>query len=255
MIDRRAVACLVESAGAAPGVRIVEVGPGTGVLTRRLMAAGAVVLAVELDRGLAAWLEQDLVPQGLSLVHGDALAAKTRLHPAIEAFAQAGPWHLGANLPYDVALPILLNAAALPRPPQRMAATIQLEAAQRLVSRPGEDAWGATAAVLQAGGVPKLVRRLGPGSFCPPPRVDSAILTWTCERTLPNGFGTFVREAFAYRRKVLPGALRDAGYDREIAVSTLESTGIDASRRLEQLDAPELLALFAALPHKLPAAT
>jgi 16S rRNA (adenine1518-N6/adenine1519-N6)-dimethyltransferase len=122
--------------------------------------------------------------------------------------------------------------------------TIQLEAAQRLLSRPGDDAWGATAATLQAAGTPKLVRKLGPGSFFPPPRVDSAILAWTPERVLPAGFGTWCRTVFAYRRKVIPGALRDAGITREQAVAACQATGIDPERRLESLDWPELVALY-----------
>ena len=243
MIDERAVSALIEALGAAPGVRVAEVGPGTGVLTRRMIEAGAEVLAVEIDRGLAAHLTTTLVPRGLQLVEGDCLASKTRLHPALEAFADQ-PWRLGANLPYDVALPVILNAVALPRPPDRLVVTIQLEAAQRLLSRPGDDAWGATAATLQAAGTPKLVRKLGPGSFFPPPRVDSAILAWTPERVLPAGFGTWCRTVFAYRRKVIPGALRDAGITREQAVAACQATGIDPERRLESLDWPELVALY-----------
>ena len=246
LVDPAALACLLEAIGAAPGVRIIEVGPGTGVLTRRMVDAGAQVLAVEIDRGLAAWLETDLVPRGLGLVVGDCLASKTRLHPDLEAFAGAGPWRLGANLPYDVALPVILNAIALPTPPDKIVVTIQREAADRLCSRPGSDAWGATAAVLQAAGMPKILRRLGPGSFFPQPRVDSAILGWTPTRVLPAGFGTWCRNVFAYRRKVLPGALRDGGMDRPRAEAACAAAGLDSQRRLEGLDEQELVALYAA---------
>ena len=246
MVDERAVAALVAAAGPAPGVRVAEVGPGTGVLTERLLDAGATVLAVELDQGLTRFLTRTLVPRGLQLVHGDALATKNRLHPELEAFAAAGPWRLAANLPYDVALPVILNAVALPNPPELVVVTIQKEAAQRLASRPGEDAWGATAAVLQAAGKPVIVRLLPPGCFFPPPRVDSAILSWRPERPLPPGFGVWCREVFAYRRKVIPGALRDAGLDRRLAEEACAACAIDPLRRLESLDAPELVALFAA---------
>jgi len=246
MIDERAVGALMEALEPGPGVRVAEVGPGTGVLTRRMLERGATVLAVEIDRGLAAVLTTTLVPQGLELVEGDCLASKTRLHPRLEAFAEA-PWRLGANLPYDVALPVILNAVALPRPPERVVVTIQFEAAQRLLSRPGDDAWGATAATLQAAGAPRLVRKLGPGSFFPPPRVDSAILAWVPERPLPAGFGSWCRSVFAYRRKVIPGALRDAGLTRDAGVAACAAVGIDPERRLESLDAPELVALFGAV--------
>ncbi len=245
MIEEHAVAALIAAAAPAPGVRIVEVGPGTGVLTERLVAAGAAVLAVELDQGLTRLLERTLVPHGLHLVHGDALATKNRLHPAIEAFA-AQPWRLVSNLPYDVALPVILNAVALPVPPELVVVTIQKEAAERLVSRPGDDAWGATAAVLQAAGTPTILKLLSPSCFFPQPRVHSAILTWRPVHALPAGFGTWCRAVFAYRRKVIPGALRDAGMLREEAEALCGRCAIDPARRLEALDAPELVALYTA---------
>ncbi len=224
---------------------MAEIGPGTGLLTRRLLAGGAQVLAVEIDRGLCAFLERRLVPLGLTLIQGDCLAGKSRLHPALEAFA-GQPWRLGANLPYEVSLPVLLNAVALPRQPERIAVTIQLEAAGRLCSRPGEDAWGASAATLQAAGQPKLLRRLSPASSPPQPRVESAILAWTPRQVLPEGFGAWCRRLFSARRKVLPGALRDAGMVRAWAEACCASCGLDTARRVEQLEPSELLALHAA---------
>ena len=246
MIEESAVAAMVTATAPAPGVRIVEVGPGTGVLTERFLNAGATVLAVELDQGLHGFLLRTLVPVGLQLVHGDALATKNRLHPAIEEFTAAGPWRLASNLPYDVALPVILDAVALPNPPERVVVTIQKEAAQRLVSHPGDDAWGATAAVLQAAGMPRLTRHLSPACFFPQPRVDSAILTWLPERPLPPGFGRWCRDVFAYRRKVLPGALRDAGLPRADAEAACSACGLDPLRRLEMLSPVELVALFQA---------
>lgn len=246
MIEEHAVAAMVAAAAPSSGSRIVEIGPGTGVLTERLIAGGATVLAIELDQGLARFLQRSLVPHGLQLVQGDALATKNQLHPAVEAFAAEGAWRLVSNLPYDVALPVILNAVALPRPPAAVVVTIQKEAAERLVSRPGAEAWGATAAVLQAAGKPEIVKLLSPSCFFPQPRVHSAILVWHPQRPLPGGFGTWCRAVFAYRRKVVPGALRDAGMTRERAEALCATVGIDPARRLEGLDAPELVALFSA---------
>jgi 16S rRNA (adenine1518-N6/adenine1519-N6)-dimethyltransferase len=248
MVDPRVVDDLLAALPPLAGARVVEVGPGTGVLTTRLIDAGAQVLAVEIDRGLAAHLQTTLVPRGLHLEVGDALAGKSRLHPAIEAWAAAGPWLLAANLPYDAAIPILLEAAALPQQPVAMAATVQFECAQRLCSAPGDDAWGASAAVLQASGSPRLVRRIGRDAFHPRPNVDSAIVAWTPGGPLPRGFAAWVRTVFSYRRKLVPRALMDAGLDRAAAEAACAAAGIAADRRLEGLSAGELTALHRHLP-------
>jgi 16S rRNA (adenine1518-N6/adenine1519-N6)-dimethyltransferase len=247
MIDASALEAMLGALGDLAGSRVLEVGPGTGLLTRRLLERGAQVLAVEIDRGLHAHLARTLAlsSPALELILGDCLASKSRLHPAIEAFAQT-PWSLGSNLPYEVSLPVILNAVALPLPPTRLVVTVQFEAAQRLCSRPGQEAWGGSAAVLQAAGVAKLLRRLVPGSFYPAPRVDSAILSWSPRAVLPAGFGAWMRRLFSSRRKVLPGALRDAGMTRPAAEEACRGAGLDSMRRVEQLDAPELLALFLA---------
>ncbi len=248
MVDARVIDALLAPLGRLAGARVVEVGPGTGVLTTRLLDAGAQVLAVEIDRGLAAWLTTSLVPRGLTLVHGDALASKSRLHQAIIDWAAADEWLLASNLPYDAAIPVLLEAVALPRQPRAISATVQYECGRRLCSRPGEDAWGASAAAFQAAGSPRLVRRIGRDAFHPRPNVDSAIVAWEPRAALPPGFTTWLRAVFAYRRKVLPRALMDAGCDRPAAETACAAAGLEASRRLESLDAPELLALHAHLP-------
>jgi 16S rRNA (adenine1518-N6/adenine1519-N6)-dimethyltransferase len=249
MVDPRVVEDLVGQLQLGPVARVVEIGPGTGVLTTRLIDSGAQVLAVEIDRGLAAWLTSTLVPRGLILVHGDALASKSRLHPAITDFAAQGPWQLASNLPYDVAIPILLEASALSCQPSAIAATVQYECARRLCSRPGEDAWGASAAVFQATGAPRLVRRIGRDAFHPRPNVDSAIVAWTPHTPPPPGFTTWVRTVFAYRRKVLPRALMDTGLARDAAEAACQAAGLDPARRLESLDAPELVTLSTHLPN------
>ncbi len=247
MVDPRVIGDLVAGAGVVPGSRVLEVGPGTGVLTTRLLEAGAEVLAVEIDRGLAAHLNASLVPRGLRLIEGDVLASKSRLHPEVAAWAALGPWRLAANLPYDVAIPVLLECAALASQPQAMAATVQWECARRLCSAPGDEAWGASAAVLQAAGTPRLLRRVGRDAFHPRPKVDSAIIAWTPLRPLPAGFGAWCRAIFAYRRKVLARAVMDCGHQRAVAEAACAAAGLDAGRRLESLDAAELVTLHARL--------
>ena len=248
MIDAAAVACIVDNLSVQNGDRVVEVGPGTGVLTERLLALGARVTAVEIDRGLHGYLAEHfaaaITTETLSLIHGDCLENKNTLHSEIISVAAAGPWRLGANLPYDVALPVLLNAAALPQPPTLVVVTVQREAADRLCSRPGSEAWGASAATMQAAGVTTMVKKLPPDCFYPRPRVDSAILRWEPRAPLPQGFGRWCRMVFTARRKVLTRALRDHGMERDAAEAVVRTCGLEAERRLESLDAPELLALY-----------
>jgi 16S rRNA (adenine1518-N6/adenine1519-N6)-dimethyltransferase len=140
-----------------------------------------------------------------------------------------------------------LNCASLTPParrPECAVVTIQWEAAQRLCSRPGDDSWGASAAVLQAAGPAQIRRRLKPSSFYPRPSVDSAILQWRPERVMPPGFGQWCRRVFSARRKVLTRALRDAGLERDAAEAACKACSLDTSRRMEDLDTPELVALF-----------
>jgi 16S rRNA (adenine1518-N6/adenine1519-N6)-dimethyltransferase len=252
MIDQHAVDALINALGADSSHHVVEIGPGTGVLTKRLLASGAMVTAVEIDRGLYTYVSAQFHDQRAQFIHGDCLATKNKLHPAIEHVATQGPWRLGANLPYDVALPVLLNAAALPRPPEVVVVTVQYEAAERLCARPSSPAWGASAATFQAAGVPQLIRKLSPSCFYPQPRVDSAILRWQPTLALDAGFGRWCRNLFTVRRKVLSRALRDLNIEREQAQAAINQCGFAADRRVEMLDAPELVALFRALNPYLP---
>ncbi|MDW8373403.1 MAG: rRNA adenine dimethyltransferase family protein [Planctomycetota bacterium] len=251
LIDRCALDSLCAALPLAPGAQVVEIGPGTGLLTERLLQHDAHIVAVEIDRGLAAFLARRWAGRKLTVVHGDALRGAEGLHPAITAVAAAGPWLFASNLPYDIAIPAILEAAALPRPPSALAATVQLACAERLCSRPGDAAWGASAAILQAAGSPRLLRRVGRAAFHPQPRVDSALIAWEPRQPLPPGFAAWVRRVFAYRRKVLIGALRDAGHHPEVARQACAAAGIAAEHRLEQLDSSELLALHRAL-HRAP---
>ncbi len=246
MIDEAAVQCVIDTLQLSHDDAVVEIGPGTGILTERMLAAGAHVTAIEIDRGLSVVLQKRFVETGahFTLVHDDCLETKNKLHAAILAVSEAAPWKMGANLPYDVALPVLLNAAALPRPPQLVVVTVQFEAAERMCARPGTAAWGASAATMQAAGNPSLVKKLPPGCFHPRPRVDSAIVRWQPQAALPVGFGRWCRLVFAARRKVLTRALRDQGMERDVAAAAVSACGLNSERRLESLDAPELLALY-----------
>ena len=250
MIDASAVGELVAAVRACNPVRIVEVGPGTGVLTEQLLKLGVPVAAVELDHGLAAMLSQLLIPQGLQLIEGDVLHNKNTFNHELLEFIGDEPWVLASNLPYDVSLPVILNALSLANQPQGIVVTVQLEAAQRLCASAGTKTWGASAAVAQAAGHGRIIRKLPPQCFYPRPRVDSAILSWSVERTLPVGFGAWCRRLFAYRRKVILRGLRDGGFSKEVAQAALDQCPLPHDKRVEDLTVDELLALYAQLAMK-----
>ncbi len=252
MVDVDAVELLASAAEA--GERVLEIGPGTGLLTRALLEKRAQVCAVELDKGMHALVSKTYACDELTVIHGDALVSKTVFHEGIVAFTAEQPWSLIANLPYSVSIPIILNATQLPNPPRCIQVTIQKEAAERLCAEADSPFWGASAAVAQAAGTGSILRILRPSSFWPRPRVDSAILQWVPERSLPEGFAVWCRGIFAYRRKVITRALRDlqkshnkkTPFTREMALDICTQAQVDETRRLESLSVDELLAVFTA---------
>ena len=247
MVDSSAVRTIVEEADIQPGDKVVEIGPGTGVLTKELIAAGAQVLAVELDAGMVRLLEAEIPSDRLQVVHGDALAGKNALHPAIHEWAMGTPWKLAANLPYDASIPIILNALAASHQVSRIAVTVQLEAAERLCANSGSKMWGASAAVAQSAGSGRIARKLGPQTFYPRPRVQSAILTWLPTQPIPEYFNLWLRKIFAYRRKVISRAVRDCGWDTDNARQAVATAGLSDELRVEMLSVAQLQSLFQAL--------
>ena len=246
MIDPHALHGMIEHAELQEQDRIVEIGPGTGLLTQRLMPQVAEVMAVEIDQGMHGLLRNKFSESPLQLVHADALERKNVLHESIRLFAEQ-PWKLVANLPYDVSIPIILNALALPCPPSLICVTVQKEAAQRLCAVPGTKLWGASAVVAQSAGEGRIVQQLPPATFYPRPKVDSVILTWRSTGTLATEFSKWARKIFAFRRKVLSRALRDAGVARDQALAIVAELDLADGQRVEELPVADLQRVFAAV--------
>ena len=249
MIDSRSLSALADCISLSPESRVVEIGPGTGFLTERILVSGAQLLSVELDRGLYAYLQRRFAAEiehgQFHLVHGDALANKTTMHASIVEWAQHGPWNLIANLPYDISIPAILNVLTMDHAADGCAVTVQYEAAQRLVSEPNSKSWGATAIVAQAAGDGRIAAKFPRQCFYPPPRVESALLHWHRKHRVPNGFSMWCRTIFAYRRKVITRALRDCGASRDDALRIVSHLSWDEGLRVEQLSVDQLLTLFA----------
>ena len=235
LLDPALLARIVAQAGDLSGRHVIEVGPGPGGLTRALLeSAAASVVAVELDRRAVAALAelQAAYPGRLQLHEADA----TQLDLAGLAPA---PRALAANLPYNVATPLLVGWLRQAAKWERMTLMFQLEVAERICAAPGEAAFGRLGVLARWTCQVAMLLRLPPGAFAPPPKVWSAVvgLTPHPEQPAPALFAAMERltaAAFGQRRKMLRGSLRPLGGE-----PLLNRAGIDPARRAETLTIPE----------------
>jgi 16S rRNA (adenine1518-N6/adenine1519-N6)-dimethyltransferase len=242
LVDENILGVIGRLAELDPHDVVLEIGPGLGVLTRYLAARVARVHAVELDSSLEPHLRD--VGANVELHFGDAM----RLDLAALA---PDATKLVANLPYNVATPIVVESLDGLPGIDRWCVMLQREVSDRLFAAPRTKEYGAVSVLVQL-----VCERTGfhPVSrtvFRPPPNVDSALVAFR-RVELPEGYARIkqvVGAAFAHRRKTLPNSLELAGLaTRADAVRALEEIGRDASTRAEALAPPELAALARALP-------
>lgn len=237
---------------------IVEIGPGKGALTFPLLAAGARVLAIEVDPRLAGRVEEHARERGLSgnlqVVTGDAL--QLDLGAAIAGFGAAPPLPICGNLPFSVASPLLLRLIeghASPGNPllfDALTLTLQKEVADRVVAPPGSRDYSALSVVVQQALIPEVCFRIHPGAFRPRPRVVSSVIRLTPRPDPPavgreSHFRSLVRGLFAHRRKTLKNGVSRL-QDRELAgrvEAALDTLGVDTGLRPEQLAVAEFASL------------
>jgi 16S rRNA (adenine1518-N6/adenine1519-N6)-dimethyltransferase len=239
---------VVRAVAPAAGQAFLEIGAGSGVLTLPLAATGARVLAIEIDRDLAADLRPRLPPHA-QLVEGDVLRADIPSLLAAAGFVP--PVRVAGNLPYNISSPILFRLFELQQARRLFAdATLMLqrEVADRLTAAPGTKEYGVLTVMTRLHADVRRRLTLPPGAFRPPPKVWSAVVTVTFRDPLvpvtdPAGFGRFVKAVFSQRRKTVANALRIATPDAAGIGRALATSGVDPRRRPETLDLPELAAL------------
>jgi 16S rRNA (adenine1518-N6/adenine1519-N6)-dimethyltransferase len=248
--EPRAIEAVVAAAELEPGARIVEIGPGYGVLSWELASRGAELVAVEIDPRLADLAEENLAPfPNARVVRCDALAGKHELAPTwTAAIADWSDWFLVANLPYSVASPVIALVARLPVPPRRVVVTVQLEVAERLLAAPGGSDYGPLSVRVELAYRGRLVRRIAPGAFSPQPDVESAIVRLDLRDDRPRaedwpGLDRLVDTLFQQRRKAVFGVLRKAVGSAEEATELLRTHGVANDLRPERLAPETLLAL------------
>ena len=222
-------------ADVGPGSRAVEVGAGLGSLTVALAATGADVLAVEIDPVLLPALEEAVAgASNVRVVRTDAMAADW---PSL--LDGPGPWAMVANLPYNVATPVVVRALEQEPRITRFLVMVQREVGERLAAAPGSPAFGGVSLRVAYFARARVIRRVARSVFWPQPNVDSVLVS--LERRLPpvatdrdRLFG-LIRVAFGERRKTMRNALVRFGLTPAAAAEVLASCGLDPSARPETL--------------------
>jgi 16S rRNA (adenine1518-N6/adenine1519-N6)-dimethyltransferase len=245
--DPNALEKIVELAGLPPGMTVVEIGPGTGNLTRVLAREAARVIAVELDERLVSLLRAELAAEPrVELVHGDILDIN------LADRVGTAPYMVVANLPYYITSAVLRHFFENPPRPDRLVLTVQREVAERLVATPGE--MSLLAVSVQFYGQPRIVMHLSPAAFWPRPDVESAVVRIDVYPAPPVAvpderlFFRVVRAGFGQKRKQLRNSL-SAGLhlDKARADALLSEAGVDPRRRAETLGLEEWAAITRAV--------
>ncbi len=223
-----------------PGSKVLEIGPGLGVLTEALLATQAEVTAIELDRDMAAFIRERL-PE-VSLLEADG--ARVDFSSTLEG----GGWRCVANLPYNAGTRMIANMLACPETFDRLLVMVQKEVAERLVAGPGDRKRGSLSVYAEARSDARIALRVPPGAFHPPPKVHSAVVEFRL-RTRPavgeadmGVFDRLVRELFSQPRKTIRNNLSHA-MGRTVADALIDAAGLCPTARPASLTLAEITAL------------
>ncbi|MBW4554075.1 MAG: 16S rRNA (adenine(1518)-N(6)/adenine(1519)-N(6))-dimethyltransferase RsmA [Aphanocapsa sp. GSE-SYN-MK-11-07L] len=248
----RALNQILQAAALASGDRVLEIGPGKGVLTRSLLPLVSAVVAVEIDRDLCQLLAQKLGQiDNFLLLQADVLDLD--LAASLQAFPQFQPLNkVVANIPYNITGPILqklLGAIAQPNPSpyDLIVLLVQKEVAERLVAQPGSKAFGGLSVRVQYLASCELICTVPAKAFEPPPKVDSAVVRLRPHllegaATNPKQMDSLVKLGFATRRKMLRNNLKGL-VERDRLSEILEHLGLDPQARAEELSVEQWVKL------------
>ncbi|MDH3683592.1 MAG: 16S rRNA (adenine(1518)-N(6)/adenine(1519)-N(6))-dimethyltransferase RsmA [Acidimicrobiia bacterium] len=219
-------------AGVGPGDRVIEIGAGLGSLTVGLAATGAEVVALEVDRHLLAALAETVDGLGVEVHHADARTFEW------EQRLRGARWHVVANLPYNIATPLILDLLATRPELARWLVMVQREAGERLVAEPGSRIYGIPSVLTAYWATSRIVGAVGPDLFLPRPKVESVLVAIERHEASEIRAGvsyeqltTVVRAGFGRRRKMIRRSLADY-----VTEEQLEALGIPPTARAEELD-------------------
>jgi 16S rRNA (adenine1518-N6/adenine1519-N6)-dimethyltransferase len=232
VVDPNTVRRIARLAGVGPGDAVVEIGAGLGALTAALAETGAAVTAVEVDRGLVEVLREQFADSPVRVVEADA---RTLDWDGLLAGRPA--WTLVANLPYNVATPLVADLLDGVPAIERMLVMVQREVAERLAARPGTAAYGAVSVKVAYWATAEIVGRVPPTVFLPRPKIESALVA-IARRPQPavaadvdrERLFTLVRAGFGQRRKMLRRSLAGLVDD-----NAFTAAGVRPEARAEEL--------------------
>lgn len=227
---------IVRLAGVREGDFVAEIGPGLGSLTLGLADAGAQVLAVELDRYLIPALEEVIDGRSVEIVNDDAMTLDWDAALDRVSADRSVPWSVVANLPYNVATPLVLDLLASNMRLRRWLVMVQKEVGERLAAGPGSKTYGIPSVLVSYWGRARVVGSVPPQVFLPQPKVDSVLVRIDRHDELPvpvpfADLSGLVRAGFGQRRKMLRRSLSHVLSEEEI-----EAADVRATDRAEQLD-------------------
>jgi len=243
---------VIENSNLSEVKLVLEIGPGPGNLTTLLLDKCNRLVSVELDPRFCEYLRHNFHDRAnFTLIEKDIIKGGSLDNEVINIVHEAGSWGLSANLPYNVASIILVDALYLTVPPKYMCVMIQKEVAQRLAGKVGSDHYGILSVLAQAVAEVKIVTVVPPGAFLPPPKVQSAIVKLTYKKELADRiaskdfFRRMVSRLFRHRRKTLRGGwLKMLPDDQQNTVEQiLSDLKIDPVRRAETLGVDEFILL------------
>ena len=234
--NRGAVMRIVEAVEPAPDDIVVEIGPGEGVLTEKLAELPNELMAVEIDPELSDRLRAQFGDR-ITLVNEDAM----------DATLPARPYRAVGNLPYNAGTPILRRVVSDPNC-RRAVFMLQKEVADRLVAKPGDEAYGYLTLFVRLYSSARILMTLEPKSFYPPPKVRSAVVVLDPDRKpfASEELIDLISASFRMRRKKLVNNLTDFG-TREEVVAAMTRAGIDEGVRAERLSIEDFARLRSAL--------
>ncbi|WP_130811731.1 16S rRNA (adenine(1518)-N(6)/adenine(1519)-N(6))-dimethyltransferase RsmA [Olsenella sp. Marseille-P4559] len=244
LVDDSVIGHILELAELDPADAVLEVGPGIGTLTVAMLPRVGAVCAVEADRQLEPVLGETCAQDSdrLRLVMGDAL----KVIPDGLPFA---PGKFVSNLPYQVAATLVLKVFSEVPSVQRAVVMVQAEVAERICAAPGSKAYGAYTAKLALLGRVTGRFEVGPGSFSPPPHVNSAVVR--IDRAplegVPATAPAVIDAAFAQRRKTIRNSMVASGYERDALAAAFATCGIAPGVRAETLSPADFVRLAGAL--------